>query len=109
MRCWVLLFLLASGCDIGAWTDCRTACREIFHDNGCALTVDGIGGGTAVTVCSNECAGAEDAARAAWVDCVATSTCEQLEDNECPADMLQAEDPEEEPDDGGVGGGGGGW
>jgi hypothetical protein len=83
-----LVLLLATGCALidPEYADCRAACEQVLAADGCAVPIPNpnVGEGTAIFACAQTCAGEEPAAQHAFVDCVATSTCEAILDDGCP-------------------------
>ncbi|MFK7931490.1 MAG: hypothetical protein AB8H79_25145 [Myxococcota bacterium] len=93
----ILWLALLSGCAyLDNRSDCNEACEVLFSEDGCSVPTEdaGVGPKTAIFACTQVCTGEEDQNREAFVDCVADSTCDSLNDGACdPDDFRGPVDP----------------
>lgn len=92
MHRWLLatVFLLAGCPYLAERASCSDACEQLFSEEGCDIPTDdaGVGEGTATFACTQSCADRDAPTRQAFLDCVNTSTCEQIDDGACDFEEL---------------------
>ena len=83
-----IILMLVSGCALidPEYSDCKAACEQVLAADGCAVPIPNpnVGEGTAIFACAQSCAGEEPATQAAFVDCVALNSCDEILDGACP-------------------------